>query len=306
MKKNLVLLMASVVMILSFASCGQRPYATPIVEEIGPNETAFLVSLEGNAKDGQAKMDSLAFYEAAKVQSKRIEIPQRWMQTGRRDYQGKWIPTMKLIKVDRSPVTRLWYNESDKVGDKPGINVETKSSIGVTIGVSLSARIDEDQTAKFLYYYNLRPLSEVMDKEMYATTTSILGGVIGKMDYEEMVANKEKIVAALQDGLTKQYAQFGVTVYGIGLYRGIIPDNPDIQKSIDAKIIAENDRAAATAQVEAARIKSQMTAQTSAMADVAYKQALANYINSAAEKGIKLVPDVMSGNGGLLIDLSKK
>lgn len=306
MKKKLGL-MALVVMAIfavTLTSC-TKPYMTPIYEEVGPNETAFLVSLEGNAKEGQAKMDSLAFYEAAKVQAKRIEIPQRWLQTGRSAGSGRYVPTMKLIKVDRSPVTRLWYNEGDKIGDKAGINVETKGSVGVTFGISLSARLDESDTAKFLYYYNTKPLAEVMDKEIYATATSILGAAVGKMQYEEMIAKKDEIVAALQDGLTKQYSQYGITIYGIGLYGGIIPDNPGIQVALDNLVIAERAKAAAIADNATARIKAETTAINSAMADVDLKKALADYIRAAGEKGISLVPQVMGTGSTPLIDLQK-
>lgn len=305
MKKFSYLLIGALLVALSLTGCTRKPYMVPIYEEVGPNETAFLVALEGDTKTDQAKMDSLEFYEAAKVSAKRIEIPQRWMQTGRKEYTGKWVPTMKLVKVDRSPVTRLYYSEGSKIGDKAGIGLETKSSVGVTFGISLSARIDESETAKYLYYYNLRALSSVMDSEVYATITSILGAKVGTMQYEEMIARKAEILAHLQVELTKAYAQYGITIYGIGIYGGIIPDNPAIQQSIDAKVIAENERAAAEAQVRTANVRAQMTQVNSAMADVAYKEALAYYIRMAADKGIKLVPDVQAGNTPLLFNLGK-
>lgn len=40
----------------------QRPYMVPIIEEVSPNETAFLVALEGDSKTNQAKMDSVDLY----------------------------------------------------------------------------------------------------------------------------------------------------------------------------------------------------------------------------------------------------
>lgn len=302
--KKFGFLVAVAFVALAITSCS-KPYMTPVYEEVGPNETAFLVSLEGNTAEGQAKMDSLAFYEAAKVQAKRIEIPQRWMKTGKTEADGRWVPTMKLIKVDRSPVTRLWYNEGTKIGDKPGINVETRGSVGVTFGISLSARLDESDTAKFLYFYSTKPLAEVMDKEIYATATSILGAVVGRMDYEEMVEKKGDIVAALQRGLTEQYAQYGITIYGIGLYGGIIPDNQAIQVALDNLVIAQRAREAAIADNATARIRAETTAINSAMADVDLKKALAEYIRAAGEKGISLVPQVMGAGSTPLIDLSR-
>jgi hypothetical protein len=301
MKKFLIL----IALVLGLFLVGCRPYMEPIIQEVGPNETAFLVALEGDTKKDQARMDSLDFYESAKVSAKRIEIPQRWLQTGRNEaVDGKYIPTMRLIKVDRSPVTRLFYSETGKaIGDKAGINVETKSSVGVTFGISLSARIDEGDTAKYLYYYNIRPLAEVVDKEIYGTITSILGNLVGKMEYEEMISHKGEIVATLQVELTKAYSPFGITIYGIGMYGGIVPDNPAIQKAIDGLIVAENLRKAAIAEVETASIKQRMTSIDSAMADVDLKRALASYIRNAGEKGISLVPTVTTGDKGTMLDL---
>jgi len=34
--------------------------------------------------------------------------PSRWRKTGRLWYSGEWIDTVKVIKVDRSPITREW------------------------------------------------------------------------------------------------------------------------------------------------------------------------------------------------------
>lgn len=103
MKKSYWLFLIALVASISFTSCA-KPYMKPHTEEIKTNETAFLVNLEAS---GQAKLDSIEYYEQAKVQAKRVTIAQRWEKTGRTEGDGRYIDTQKLIRVDRSPVTQL-------------------------------------------------------------------------------------------------------------------------------------------------------------------------------------------------------
>ncbi|MFA6235605.1 MAG: hypothetical protein WC824_15660, partial [Bacteroidota bacterium] len=92
---------------------GCQPYMTPKYYEVKPNETCFMVKLEGDTKTGQAKLESSEFLEAGRIQAKRVEIPQRWNQTGRGYSAGEWIPTSLVICVDRTPVTREWTQGRD-------------------------------------------------------------------------------------------------------------------------------------------------------------------------------------------------
>ena len=48
------------------------------------------------------------------VQQKRIEIPYRWKPTSRIPNWGKWIPSARLVIVDRAPENRLWVVDRDK------------------------------------------------------------------------------------------------------------------------------------------------------------------------------------------------
>jgi len=74
--------------------------------QIAPNETAFLVPLE----DDNSCTD-LQVLKKFKVDAdaKRIRIPCRKMKTGR--FTHKWVPTMMVVTVDRTPVTRQWVDQ---------------------------------------------------------------------------------------------------------------------------------------------------------------------------------------------------
>src|SRR4051812_35624731 len=90
-----------------------RDYDKPEYSEIDTAETGFLIPLEGDSA-GQAKFASEKYLDERKVAAKRVQIVHRWNQTGRLPSDGTWIPTVRLIKVKRSPVTREWTAEATR------------------------------------------------------------------------------------------------------------------------------------------------------------------------------------------------
>src|SRR5438132_4824338 len=84
-----------------------RPYDVPEFIEVDSSESAFLIPLEGDTAN-QAAFHSVKFLEEKKVAAKRIQVAHRWGPTGFLPRDGHWIPTVRLIKVDRRPVTREW------------------------------------------------------------------------------------------------------------------------------------------------------------------------------------------------------
>lgn len=105
MKYNKLVTLLVVAVAMLFSSC--KPYNTPDIQQISPNETAFLVPLDGE-RDKQVKFDSEEFLEKNKISVGRIEIPKVWRQTGYFWTDGEYIPQLVLIKVDRAPVTVQW------------------------------------------------------------------------------------------------------------------------------------------------------------------------------------------------------
>ena len=303
MKRSSWILGAVLVTVVMLMVGCTKPFMTPITEEIKTNETAFLVNLEGT-KDAQKKLDSIDYYEAAKVQAKRVTIAQRWEQTGRGDGSGRYIPTQKLIKVDRSPVTQLWYTENGKAGDKPGIATETRTSVGITLGIQISAGIEEPNASKFLYWYpENRPLKDVINSDIYATAGSILSQLIAGYSEEDLILKKTEWMGKFKEQLNALYAPRGITIFSVGQYAGIIFDNDKVQVAIDRKLIADKDLAAAVSEVAAAQMRAKAQDYLERQAKIDYMAALAKYIATAADKGISLVPQVQGG-GTPLIDLS--
>lgn len=78
-----VLLFAMMVM---FTGC-VRPYDKPEYVEIGPNETAFVIPMftdDGVKTEDQVHLnENVEFYQKNMVSSKLIQIPHKWIKTGR-------------------------------------------------------------------------------------------------------------------------------------------------------------------------------------------------------------------------------
>src|SRR5476651_1609551 len=114
-----------------------RPYDVPEFIEVDSSESAFLIPLEGDTGN-QAAFHSVKFLEEKKVATKRVQITHRWQQMGYLPRSGKYVGTVRLIKVDRRPITREW-TKSPKSGTSSkdeAIAVESKESVNFSMGLS--------------------------------------------------------------------------------------------------------------------------------------------------------------------------
>ena len=249
---NSVALVVGLALVMSLNVGCMRPYQKPIVEEIQNNETAFLVALEGS--ETGAKFDSIGAIEKAKVATKRVTIPTRWLQEGRIIGDGQWIPTAKLIKVDRTPVARRWTAEAvtGTSAKNQALSAESKDSIGVSSGFAIMASIDESDTAKYLYRYPGKNLADIMDNQMFNDCQSIYSEICAKYDVRELRFHKDEISQAMRDKLIAKYKEDGISISPtMGLIGGLIYENKDIQKSIDEVFIAQTLKAKREAELDA-------------------------------------------------------
>jgi hypothetical protein len=225
-----------------FAQGCMGPPKLELIQEIGTSETAFLVPLEGNTKDNQGKFDSIEYLEAKKLAAKRVSLPQRKLDTGRGWWAYKYIPTARVIKVDRSPVTREWTDAKTN-GTSPkneAIYVESKDSIGFGIGVNITASIEEENTARYLYHYpSGRGLAEVMDTNVRGVVTSYLSSEFGKCQLEKCRELKVDIFQGLKQHLVQYFKTFGITIRSVGYAQGMMYDNKEIQQAVDETFKAE-------------------------------------------------------------------
>ena len=237
--KNLVRLILTMVLFSLVVACG--PAEVPPIVEVKPNETAFVVPLEGATKKNQGKFMSLEYLEANKLASKRIEIPVRKRSTGRMPSNYEWLPTLKVIKVDRTPITRDWADDEAKGTSKTkeGFNVESQDSIGFTIGATITTSVSEDDAALFLYRYAGKSLKQVTDTNVRGFIQGKLTGEFGMRNLKDCKVEKGDIFASVYEQASTEFADYGVTINFFGPNEGLIYDNPAIQEAIDAAYAAE-------------------------------------------------------------------
>jgi hypothetical protein len=276
MRKFILLLV--VIMVLGSISC-RKPYQKEVIREIKANETAFLIPLEGSSKKGQAKFNSIEFLEEAKVGAKRITMPTRWLKTGRYNSMGKWIETMLLIKVNRSPVSREWTDSSDTGTEakKQAIWVESKDSIEFSVGVVCTGMVTEEDTARFLYYYTGKSLNgHVMDKNVRASAVKFLTSEFSKYDLADGRSKKTEISEALSTYINKEYKSYGLTITTIGFSGGLVYRDKAIQTAINKKFVAEMEKDAQaeinTKNISMAEAEKQAALRFAAAADARKKQ----------------------------------
>ena len=321
--KGIVIGLMAVITMFTMTGC-VKPYDTPEFVTIEASQTAFLVPLTGDTTD-QASFASEEMLEAAKVATKEIQIPHRWVQTKRYNWQGEWRPSAKLIIVERKPVTREWISSTDANSTtNNAIFGESLDGIGVYVGMNCSAQIDEANATKFLYRYNNTPLSTVIDNDIRAMVEDEFNKAVGKYNVADLQANKTNIMNDVVTNVKTHFSEYGVTITVLGMKEGISYENAAIQTAIDEKFSSEQlletqqnlndvEIAKAEAAAESAKIKAQADAEVVKIAAEAEAEANKKISASLTENLIDKIkyekwdgklPQVQ-GDGTTLIDISE-
>ncbi len=235
---------------LMIAGC--RPYDMPEFVEIDTSETGFLIPLEGNT-DQQTTFESERYLQDRKVATKRVQIPHRWVQTGRMYWTGDWMDMVRLVKVDRSPVTRQWTAD-DSSGTSQlneAIWIESKDSVGFSVGFDCTANIKEEDTARFLYMYRNKSLGEMMDTEARARVQSVAAEVAGQYDLDELRSRKQEIIDEVRKDVIPFFEERGITITTMGMFGGFTYQNPKIQEAIDETFVAQQLKVISSAKFSA-------------------------------------------------------
>lgn len=297
MKKNFVWLLVLGLFVIMNTGCMRKPPLVEKYKEVKNNETAFVIDLEKT--ENQGKMKSLEALEKAKVAVKRINVPQRFQKTGRYWFQGKWIPTIMIITVDRTPVTREWIADENKGSNKKddAIWVESSDSVTFSTGFTVTAMIEEANSALFLYKYTNSSLATVLDTEVRARIQALAAEISAKYNMDDLRDKKMEIITSVKADVIPYFADRGITISTLGMFGGFNYENPNIQQAIDKVFITQQEKQNAKAMLEAqndknARIKLEATALADAVIEKAKGKAEGITIEAEAEsKAIKLVAD---------------
>lgn len=271
-KKLITLLLVIVMACTLFTGC-RKPYDKPEFVTIEASQTAFLIPLVGDT-GAQSAFESEELLLEAKVATKEIQIPHRWVQTGRKHWMGDWKPAATLIVVERKPVSRSWESGDSTSASTKAIFGETSDQIGIYVGMNCTAMIDEKDAAKFLYRYNSTPLETVIDTDIKKLVEDRFNIETAKYTSTELGAKKGEIMEAVKDYVIPYFKDYGITITVLGMKEGVSYENDEIQKAIDAKFASEQELVIQQNKNDAALAKAEADAKATIMA--AEAQATAN------------------------------
>ena len=238
--KKVILVVLMLILVLSLAGC-RKPYDTPEFVTIEASQTAFLIPLIGDTGD-QGMFESEELLLEAKVATKEIQIPHRWVQLGRHDWDGEWRPSATLIIVERKPVSRSWESgDSSATSANKAIFGETADNIGIYVGMNCTAMIEEKDAAKFLYRYNNTPLETIIDTDIKKMVEDRFNIETAKYASTDLGAKKGEIMEAVKTYVVDYFKDYGITITVLGLKEGISFENPAIQAAIDEKFASEQE-----------------------------------------------------------------
>lgn len=306
--KKLIAFILAVALCLSLCGC-RRPYDEPEFKTIEASQTAFLIPLTGDST-AQSAFDSEELLAEHKVATKEIQIPHRWVQTGRRSWKGEWRPSSTLIVVERKPVSRSWESgDSAATSSNRAIFGGSSDNIGIYVGMNCTAMIEEKDATKFLYRYNNTPLETIIDTDIKKMVEDRFNVETAKYVSTELGAKKGDIMEAVKAYVIPYFKEYGITITVLGLKEDISYENPAIQAAIDQKFaseqkvtIQENENKAALAKAEAEAQALIIKAEGEAEANRVLAESLSDEILEKMyyEKWDGVLPGVYGGDGNLL------
>ena len=253
--KNMMVIGLLATSTVLFTGC--TPVKVLDVREIKPNETAWLIPLDGASQGDQAKFNSVEFLNAKKIAAKRVMIDKVSRSIGRMPWDIEWIPASRVITVDRSLVTREFTDNahSGTSAKNEGIPVNTKDNIALTVGLTITVNINEEDASTYLYYHGEKALSDVTDQNIRSYAVAELNRQVSSMTLVEFQQHQAEIYAMLFKDAVEAFKHKGVTIQYLGNAEGWKFRNESIQESINKSFIAQQDNKTAQMEQEAQRTR---------------------------------------------------
>jgi len=230
-----------------------------------PNESAFFIPDVGSNKDAQSQFGSEQYLRENKVAAKRFIIPHTKL-SGSGALTDFYVPTGRLIIVDRTPYNREWVKSASRgtSAKNEGFPVQSKEGLNITLGISIATSVTEDDSPKFLFRFGVKPptgdrarpdviftsvyygrnLTEVMDGVVKDKVQALLGNEFTKRTFDEANAQADQIMASVQMNLEKYLKSVGITLDYIG-WADTFEFDASVQEAINRRYIATQDEAIA-------------------------------------------------------------
>lgn len=251
--KKLSFAIIGLLIVAMFTSC-VRPYDKPEYVEIGPNETAFVVPMFTGKDANGGKVattdqvqinENEEYFKNKQVSQKLIQIPHTWIKTGRFTRSGYYKGTVRVITVDLTPVSGSWLKE-----DANAVKVETKASQGITIPMSYTIRVKNEDAALYLSFYKSVDFkSNVIDTQVNRYFTAEAAKYFHEVEYKDIASQRDIIIAKAVEATRNYFKERGVTIDQLAIVDGLVYDDPALQKNIDeqakvqANIVLEKQKA---------------------------------------------------------------
>jgi hypothetical protein len=217
------------------------PYPVEQFVEIGPSETAFVIPLEGEGPSAQTTNVSAEELKGMRISAKRVSLPLRKRKIGRLPGDFEWIPTVAVRKVNRAPVSREWIlvPQAGTPGNDDALFCETKDGIKLYSGCAIAVRILEEDAYLYLYHFGERKLGDVIDTNVRGFAQMELAKRVKEKTLEQVQKNKAVDFHEVLELTKGTFMGKGITIDYLGNDGGYEYQNPRVQSSIDATVLAD-------------------------------------------------------------------
>ena len=225
-----------------------------------PNESSFWIPDVGANKDSQTKFDSEQYLSDNKVAGKRFIIPHvKFANSGGWAGWDYYVPSGRLIIVDRTPYSREWVGAETRGTSKTDESFPCQSveGLNITVGMSVGASVSEENAAKFLYRFGVTPvrgarndpqvifnsvyygrnLADVMDDVGRKKIQTLVCNEIGSRTFDKANADAVIELDNVRKKATEYFSSVGITIDFLG-FADTFTFDPAVQKAVNDKYIA--------------------------------------------------------------------
>lgn len=248
---------------------------------VGPSETVF--SIPASETDQQVKFQSEQYLNENKLPTRQIKVTySRFDLSNGLGTRFGWKADTLYFIVDRTPESREWTADA-KTGTETSdqsFKAESNEAIDFSIGGTCTARVTEEQAAKFLYNFNgtgsvaiesdvtktevLPPsifkqanIGAVMDKQVRAFFQQHLFETFHSMSTNDIRLKAGEVFRQVSADATKYFGDRGLTLEGCGGVGGLTYSDANVQNVINATFAEQQKIIQAQAQAEAQKTKAQ-------------------------------------------------
>lgn len=226
-----------------------------------PNESAFFIPDVGANRDSQGQFGSEDYLKANKIPAKRFEIPHAKL-AGSAFWADYFVPTGRLVIVDRSPFNREWVAQAHR-GTSPkdeSFPCQSSEGLNISVGIAIGASVFEENAAKFLYRFGVKPpvgdrtkpeviftsvfygrtLSEVMDGPVRSKVQSLVCDEFTKRTFDEGNSQALAIMKAIEAATDAYLKNVGISLDYVGWADTFTFDH-SVQDAVNRRYVASQD-----------------------------------------------------------------